>query len=72
MSEVTDKKPRKKRRNKSNSHRKQGYTNVSPAVCIVLYDLAGRPMPDKIAAEFINTAAGIAKKYGYVISSTRQ
>lgn len=63
-----DKNYRKRKR----SPRNQGYTSKSPAVCIVLYDLAGRPMPDKIANEFVDKAADLAKKYGYVINFCRQ
>lgn len=57
---------------KGRSPRKQGYTTQSPAVCVVLYDLTGRPMPDKIATEFVNHAATMAEKYGYVIHFCRQ
>lgn len=65
-------KPNKPKKRKNNKKRNHGYTSTSPAVCIVLYDIAGRPMPDKIATEFVNIAADLADKYGYVINFTRQ
>ncbi len=65
--------PTQRKRNKHHAPRRlTGYTNISPAVCVVMYDLAGRPMPDLVQAEFVNMAAGIAAKYGYVISVTDQ
>lgn len=71
--DMNDKPKAKKRGGRpKGGNRKQGYTSTSPAVCIVLYDLSGRPMPDKIAAEFVNIAGNLANKYGYAMNYTRQ
>lgn len=76
MSEQVDK-PRKKR--SSNAKRKfpkgavrKGYSNASPAVCIVVHDLGGMPMNDRVAQEISDAVTEKAVKYGYVVNWTRQ
>lgn len=49
-----------------------GYTAASPAVCIVVHDLGGLPVNDKIAEEISDAVTELAVKYGYVVNWTRQ
>jgi len=60
--------------NKNNNKRRkrnEGYAHKSPAVCIVAYDMNGRPMPDSHATEIVNTVTEIALRHGYLINFTR-
>lgn len=52
--------------------RRKGYTNTSPAVCMVVHDLGGRPVSDKVVKELLDSVTDIATKYGYVINHTTQ
>lgn len=49
-----------------------GYTAASPAVCIVVHDVGGMPVNDKIAEEISDAVTALAVKYGYVVNWTRQ
>lgn len=60
--------PTNKRRNR---RRNEGYLHKSPAVCVVVHDPSGNPMPDKIAAEILNKVTDIALREGYLINFTR-
>lgn len=51
--------------------RREGYLHKSPAVCIVVHDPTGKPMPDKTATEILNTLNDVAMKNGYIINFTR-
>lgn len=57
--------------NKQQRRRRHGYIHKSPAVCIVVHDPSGRPMPDAIAAKIINNVTEIALDEGYLFSFTR-
>ncbi len=52
--------------------KRQGYTSKSPAVCVVVHDLGGLPVSDKIADEILDVVTEKAVKYGYVVNYTRQ
>lgn len=51
--------------------RNEGYLHKSPAICVVVHDPAGNPMPDKIAAEILNDVTQVALREGYLINFTR-
>jgi hypothetical protein len=57
--------------NQRKGRRRSGYQHKSPAVCIVVYDLGGNPMPDNVAAQILNVVTDEALRHGYVISFTR-
>lgn len=63
---MTDKSKDKRRR-----RRREGYIPKSPAICIVVHDMHGRPMPDPIAAQILNAVTDIALQNNYLISFTR-
>jgi len=60
-----------RRRGGRTNGRQGGYVPKSPAVCIVVHDPSGRPMPDKDADAIVNTIHEIAVSRGYIISFTR-
>lgn len=51
--------------------RREGYLHKSPAVCVVIHDPSGRPMPDATATEILNRVTELAIKNGYLINFTR-
>ncbi len=51
--------------------RSHGYVQRSPAVCIVVHDPSGKPMPDSDATEIVNSIHEIAFSKGYLINFTR-
>jgi hypothetical protein len=51
--------------------RREGYLHKSPAVCVVLYDHHGQPIPDDVATKFINAAFELAQQNNYLVSFTR-
>lgn len=57
-----DRKPRRRR---------EGYIHKSPAICVVVHDPSGKPMPDKIAADILNNVTEVAIQNGYLINFTR-
>lgn len=57
--------PRRRRR------RREGYLHKSPAVCIVVHDMHGKPMPDAMAAQILNAVTEIALANQYLINFTR-
>lgn len=61
----------KKRSYKPKPKRKEGYLHKSPAVCIVVHDMHGKPMPDTVAAQILNAVTDIAIANNYLISFTR-
>lgn len=61
----------KKRKFPKGSQRK-GYIGASPAVCLVVHDLGGIPMNDKIANEILDVVTEKAVQYGFVVNFTRQ
>lgn len=50
---------------------RQGYIPKSPAVCITLYDLHGKPISDKIANEILELVNERSLSHGLMISYTR-
>jgi hypothetical protein len=51
--------------------RREGYLHKSPAICVVIHDPTGRPMPDNVAAEILNNVTQIAISNGFLINFTR-
>ena len=62
-------KPKGKRKFLKGSQRK-GYHAESNAICIVVHDLGGMAVNDKIAEEILDAATEKAVKYGY--ATTRE
>lgn len=60
---MSDPKRRRKRR--------EGYIRKSPAICIVIHDMHGKPMPDAVAAQILNAVTDIALANQYLINFTR-
>lgn len=56
---------------KRRRRRREGYIHKSPAICVVVHDMQGQPMPDAIAAKILNSVTEIALKHNYLISFTR-
>lgn len=52
-------------------NKREAYQHRPRAVCVVAYDVGGRPMPDSHAAEVANAVSEVAKKHGYLVSVTR-
>lgn len=68
-----DKKSKSKGKRKfPKGSKRQGYTATSPAICLVVHDLGGLPVGDKVANEILDTVTEKAVKYGYVVNYTRQ
>ena len=65
-------KPKPKGRKFPKGSKTYGYTATSPAVCIVVHDLGGLPVNDKIAEEIADVVTAKAIEYGYVVNWTRQ
>jgi hypothetical protein len=65
-------KPRAKGKKFPKGSKTYGYSTVSNAVCVVVYDYKGMPMKDKIAEEIADAVTELAVKYSYVVSWTRQ
>lgn len=51
--------------------RREGYLAQSPAICVVVHDPTGKPMPDKIATTILNNVTEIALENGFLINFTR-
>jgi hypothetical protein len=51
--------------------RNEGYIHKSPAICIVVHDPQGKPMPDADAKDILGEITSIALKRGYLINFTR-
>jgi hypothetical protein len=51
---------------------RKGYVQASPAICLVVHDLGGMGISDKIANEILEVVTERAIKYGYVVNYTRQ
>lgn len=51
---------------------RKGYTAVSNAICVVVHDLGGMPVNDRIANEILDVVTEKAIEYGYVVNYTRQ
>lgn len=51
--------------------RREGYLHKSPAICIVVHDQHGKPMPDALAAQILNAVTDIALANQYLINFTR-
>lgn len=51
---------------------RKGYTAASNAICIVVHDLGGMPVNDRIANEILDVVTEKAVEYGYVVNFTRQ
>lgn len=56
---------------KGGKRKREAYQHRPRAVCVVAYDMHGRPMPDSHASEVANAVSEIAKKHGYLVSVTR-
>lgn len=54
-----------------NRRRKEGYLNQSNAVCVVAYDLTGKPISEEIAAQVVNAVFEITQGEKLAISFTR-
>lgn len=65
---MTERKKIRKNRPRGND---QGYLHQSPAVCVVVHDPSGRPMPEGVAARVVNSVHEVAIENGYLISFTR-
>lgn len=68
---------KKSRSNKSGRRfpkgsQRKGYTRTSPAICMVVHDLGGLSVSDKIADEILSAVTEKAVKYGFVVNYTRQ
>ena len=63
MDKKATKKPKRKAQN--------DYEQRSQAVCVVVYNPEGRPMPDSIANEIVDAACEIAVRDGFLVSFTR-
>lgn len=61
---MADPRPRRRKR-------REGYLPKSPAICIVIHDMHGKPMPDLIAAQILNGVTEIALEHQYLINFTR-
>lgn len=57
-------KPRRRRR-------REGYLHKSPAICVVVHDMHGKPMPDAMATQILNAVTDIALENMYLVSFTR-
>lgn len=68
MAQQSSNRSRGKGRRRGND---RGYVHKSPAVCIVVHDPSGKPMPDSVAAQIVNTIHETAVNNGYLISFTR-
>lgn len=51
---------------------RKGYHAESNAICIVVHDLGGMPVNDRIANEILDAVTEKAVEYGYVVNYTRQ
>lgn len=58
-----------KRRNKN--RRKEGYIHRSPAVCVVVHDLTGKPISDEIASKVVNAVFEVTQEERLAINFTR-
>lgn len=63
--------PKNRRKFPKGSQRK-GYHAESNAICIVVHDLGGMPVNDRIANEILDVVTEKAVQYGYVVNFTRQ
>lgn len=64
-------KPKGKKKFPKGTQRK-GYSNATNAICMVVHDLGGMPVNDKIANEILDAVTEKAVKYGYVVNYARQ
>ena len=60
-----------KKKKYSKPKRKEGYLHKSPAICVVVHDMHGNPMPDAVAAQILNAVTDIAINNNYLVSFTR-
>jgi hypothetical protein len=60
------------KKSKRKAKPRQGYTAKSPALCMVVHDLGGRPVNDKVSSEILDLVTQQAIKYGYVVNVTNQ
>lgn len=59
------------KKSKGRPRRREGYINKSPAVCIVVHDPTGQPLPDGVATEIVNAVNDISLGHGLLLSFTR-
>lgn len=50
---------------------RQGYIPRSPAICITVYDLHGKPISDRVADDILNIVNEKSLAEGLMISFTR-
>lgn len=73
MEKVKSKKRSKSRKPKfPKGSQRKGYHAESNAICIVVHDLGGMPVNDRIANECLDAVTEVAVKYGYVVNYARQ
>lgn len=64
--------PKNKQRKFPKGSQRKGYHAESNAICMVMHDLGGMPVNDRIAQEALDAVTDVAVKYGYVVNYTRQ
>lgn len=57
--------PTKRRR------KKRGYTHHSPAVCVTIYDISGRTLPERDVNLIVDSIQSVVSTKGYVINVAR-
>ena len=62
---------KQKRSKEHQKAKRKGFIQKSPAICVVVHDLGGMAIPDKVANEILDAVTEKAVKYGYVINYTR-
>jgi len=72
VEQKTKTKPKGKPRRFPKGSQRKGYVQASPAICMVVHDLGGMPVNDKIAKEILDAVTEKAVKYGYVVNYARQ
>lgn len=50
---------------------KRGYVQRSNAVCVTVYDLTGRAIPERLVDEITQSIHAVAFNQGYVMDITR-
>lgn len=54
-----------------NNKRREGYIQKSNAVCVVAYDLNGKPIPDDVATKIVNAVFQVTQNERLAINFTR-
>jgi hypothetical protein len=51
--------------------KKRGYSHHSPAVCVIVYDITGRALPDRDVQALVDSIQHIVSIKGYVFDVVR-